>query len=113
MASSMLFNPDMDRELLEIWSEDPALSFCSDDQDLIIADTQFPLLLEFYLSKKTAPEQKAWLMSAMLVKLDNDNFQDDSERKETMKFLKDHQSQWDNGRGWPYLVKRVKARLKQ
>jgi hypothetical protein len=96
--------PDIDLDLLIEWASNPELCFLSQDQDLILADLPTSLLCEFYSSDNTVEQQRGWLLSAIMVKLYDENFKDLEERGATIRFLQAHQSDWSKYYIMPYIV---------
>jgi len=104
--------PGIDLELLEAWHADPNLYFLSQDEDLIIADTDLDVLKAFVEKNDTNVERAKSIGPVFAVKFYDDNFNSPKQRKWCVRWLVENESIWVHSTD-KYITKKIKPILKK
>jgi hypothetical protein len=88
-SSKSLPMPRLDNEILEAWAKTPDLQLLDQDEDLILAAVEnLPLLKSFVVRDDVLPEKRAMLLSALCVLIsDSDPDTNTQARDGAVKFL--------------------------
>jgi hypothetical protein len=104
---------DIDRDLLEIWITDNEAFFMSQDEVLLIADTESSIIFDFLEYPNISESKKLSLIEALIVRLTDSLASTPNETKEISSFLESKRSEWDGRKEiWPYLQDRARMALK-
>ena len=102
---------DIDIELLEMWYTDSTLSFCDQDEEVIIAEADISVFKEFLRAPDN--EQKAIAVGSSLAeKLYNDVFENSKNRDWCIGWLLENKNSWYSTTE-KYIIDQIKPLLKQ
>ena len=106
VAGSALEQPDIDAELLAAWCADERLCFSDQDEDIILSLTQFEFLAKEYQSEGPSSRRKHQLLSAMVIKLHDDRFENSEERAIAIEFLTALKGLWKDSKAIPGYIRK-------
>ena len=103
--------PEIDEEILGHWLTDETLFFSSQDEDLLMQDISTQRLIEAL--SKAAPGRVRQIYEILAVKLHDDTFSSKEERKQTIAFMDENRSEWENANIWPYIRDGMEKKIRR
>ena len=103
--------PDIDTELLEHWFKNPELFFMEQDEDLILSDTDLPILKQFLSNPENQSKRKRSIGPALAVKLHDEIYESENDKQWLIYWLCNNPKCW-RGQTWGYIKKKIDPILK-